>query len=72
MSMNSGYLSLIILGTVILGVIGTGVYYTNKVDQAENRLVPTGMSYTSVSSDSYYGGKKTNKRKHKNKKTRRK
>ncbi len=71
MSINSGYLSLIVLGTVILGVVGTGFYYTNKVDQAENRLSPTGMSYKSVSSDSYYGGRKTNRRKHKNKKTRR-
>ena len=72
MSVNSGYLSLAILGTVILGVIGGGFYYTNKVASFENRSAPTSMSYKSVSTDSsYYGGRKTHKKKHNNKKTRR-
>ena len=75
MSSNSGYISLAIVGAVILGVIGGGIYYANSTD---NKLAPTGMSgYTSPykrSSDStgyYYGGRKTHKKKYNNKKTRR-
>jgi hypothetical protein len=75
MSSNSGYISLAIVGAVILGVIGGGIYYSNSLD---NTLTPTGMSgYTSGykrSGDStgyYYGGRKTHKKKYNNKKTRR-
>lgn len=72
MSINSGYLSLVLLGTVILGVIGGGLYYTNKIDTFEKRTAPTSMSYKSVSSNSaIFGGRKTHKKRHHNKKTRR-
>jgi len=72
MSVNSGYLSLAILGTIILGVIGGGLYFTNKIDTFEKRTAPTSMSYKSISSEpSMFGGRKTHKKKHNNKKTRR-
>lgn len=75
MTGNTGYISLAIVGTVILGIIGGGIYYSKSLD---NTLTPTGMSgYSSSykrqgdSTGYYYGGRKTHKKKHNNKKTRR-
>ena len=68
MSNNVGYIGLAVVGTVMAGLIAGGIYYS-QITKTE--LTPTGMgSYRNVN-QTYYGGRKTHKKKYNNKKTRR-
>lgn len=69
MSKNIGYIGLAVVGTLMMGLIAGGIYYS---EITKNELIPTGMSsYNNVRQNNYYGGRKTNKKKYPNKKTRR-
>jgi|LauGreDrversion4_2_1035121.scaffolds.fasta_scaffold1883924_1 hypothetical protein len=75
MSSNTGYISLAVIGAVVLGVIGGGIYYAHG-SGADTKLTPTGMgAYSGIrqgnSTGYYYGGRKTHRKKHSHKKTRR-
>ena len=62
---NTGWIVLSFIGGLVVSLMAGGMYYAHSDDKG---YTPTGMA--AYSSQQYYGGKKTHKRKYYSRKTR--
>ncbi len=59
MSNTSGFISLAVVGGVLVALIAGGVYYAS----GDNKIATTGLGSYRTPGQNYYGGSKTHRRK---------